>query len=96
MNAQCVNIGLHHAAQRVEDHAMAGERRFAGEGGCDDRYVEMPTAVSRTFMPCVQVALVLDEQVLRRERLGEQGLDTCDTVCGHGNTRLKGLTTMSL
>lgn len=96
MNAESVDVGLHHVAQCVEDHAVAGERRFAGEGGCHDRHIEVTATISRTLMPCVEMALVFDEKALRRERLIQQGLDTCDPVRAHGSTRLKGLTTTSL
>ena len=93
MDAQRVNIGLHHLSQRVEDHTVASERCFAGEGSRNDRYVEMTAAISRALMASVQMTLVLHEQVLRQERLGEQGLNACDSVCSHGSTRLNGFTT---
>jgi hypothetical protein len=39
------------------------------------------------------VALILDEDFVRRESLPQQSFDSCATRFGHGKARLKGFTT---
>ena len=96
MDAQCVNIGFHHHAQCVVDHAVARQRHFARESFGHDRHVEMAAPILGTGMTCVQMTLVLYQQMLGRECLNEKRFDPGDPIGAHGRTLLNGFTITSL
>jgi len=63
MHAQGVNICLHQVVQHLEYHAMALNSAHALESFGDDLDLEVALPIPRTGMACVQVALVLDQDI---------------------------------
>ena len=95
MDGQRVDIGLHHAAKCGVHGAMPRNRRQALEGLADHRYGEMPAPVTSLCVPRVQVAVVLDIQMMRGEGLLQCNADTVDAIgVAHGNTLRNGRTSV--
>ena len=92
LDTQRVNIGRHKVAQCFVDEFVSLDARAVGEGGCGNSDVKMTEATSRARMSGVKVTLVFDKKVFRRKRFLQGCFDHCDAICGHGNTRLNGLT----
>ena len=92
MDAQSMNIGLHHVAERLEYHTVALDSADAGKGVRKDSYLEMPSAIPGTRVARVQVTLILDQDFDRRKRPLENLLYALSSVDRHGNTSLNGFT----
>jgi len=65
---QRVNFTLHHIAQGGIDHAMAGGQGLAAEMGGDQGEPVMPAAAGCAGMPGVTRALIIQYQMLGRQR----------------------------
>ena len=93
LNFQCVNLGFHQVAESVVHEPMPLDQRFSGKGVRHDADVKVPFAVLRTGMAGMQVALVLDQQIIGTECCSETFRDVLLTITPQGNTYLNGLTT---
>ena len=77
-----MDIGLHHRPQRGIDRAVPGKRPQALT---DHMHVEMAAPVA-TGMAGVTMAVVLDLQHARRQRLLQRITDPLDPFRVHGST----------
>lgn len=59
-----MNIGLQQVVQRLEYRSMALNSAHTFEGSCDDLDLEVALSVPGTCVPGMQVALVLDQDIL--------------------------------
>ncbi len=57
-DAQCVDVGLHEIAQRPVNQLVPLQRAQAAKVGGHDAHAKMPSAISRTRMTGVQMAVV--------------------------------------
>ena len=64
-----MDVGLHQIPDCRIDLPVAGQRGHAAERLGDDMYAEMPQAARSTCMSRMKVALILDDEFLRREAL---------------------------
>ena len=87
---QRVNLGLHQCAEGGIYGAMPLERLHSGEARADDVDAEMTAAGRCAGMARVEMALILDLQLLGLERLFERGANALDAR--HGSARTKGWT----
>jgi hypothetical protein len=87
-----VNFRLHHGAQRLENHAVALQRRFTLKRFGYDPDIEVTTAGAGTFVPGMQMTLVLNEEFIGSEFFGELRFDGSNSPGCHGSTGMKGLT----
>ena len=92
MDAQSMNIGLHHVTEGLEYHTVALDSALASKGVRNNSYLEMPSAVLCTRVARVQVTLILDQDFDRRKRPLENLLYALSSVDRHGNTSLNGFT----
>jgi len=93
VHAQGVNISLHHVLQRLEHHAMAPNSALSRKGIGNDPDLEVSFSIPRTCVACMQVTLILDQNLSGRKRILEKALYATFAVSCHGNTSLNGLTT---
>lgn len=70
---------VHQAAQRLVDHAMASDRRLAGEAGRDDRHAPMGAAAGAVAGVAAVLLALVDQLELEgleaRQPLADLGLD---------------------
>lgn len=90
VDRQRVDIGLHQFAEGGVHRAMTRERRLAAKRGADHADAEVPATIARTGVADVAMAVVLDIEFQRRQRLGQAGADLFDTI--QGNTLRNGRT----
>jgi hypothetical protein len=75
-----VDLGAHFGSENVEDEALARDARQSGEAIRDDRGAEVAAARRRSDVPRVQVTLVGDVDVARRELRAQSRLDVAAPV----------------
>lgn len=63
-----MNFALHHLAERVVNHAVAGDGVLAGEGARNDGEAVMSAAALGAFMTDMQAAFVGEFEMLRGQR----------------------------
>ena len=90
---QSVDFGRHQVAERVVHEPMSLNLRLAGKCVRHDTDVKVPLAFLRTGVAGMQVALVLDQQVVGRKCCREAFSDALPAVGHQGSTYLNGLTT---
>ncbi len=83
---------MHQVAEGVEDHPVTRNPGLTRETIGDDRYREVSAAVLRPGVACVQMTLVLNEDLFRLETRGQDRFDSVSAVAAHGSTFLNGLT----
>jgi len=88
-----MNVRRHHRSQRFVDQAMALNSTAVSERIGNNLDFKMSSAILRTGMAGMQMALVLDDKRVGREGFAQLGFDPCGSVFGHGRTRLNGFTT---
>ena len=88
-----MNIRLHYVAEGRIYHTVALDSALAGKGIRHDPDLEVALTIAGTGVACVQVTLVLDQDVRRRKGRLQQFPDSLLAFRRHGNTSLNGLTT---
>jgi hypothetical protein len=81
-----VDVALHEGAERSIDHAVTLQRFFPREMPGPETYSEVTSAVSRTSVTRVAVAVVDDVELLRLKRCLEPTPNRRDAVRRHGLT----------
>ena len=92
LDRQGVDFSLEQVRKGLMHHPMTLYPAAPRKRGRDNPDLEMSFTVPRTSMPGMQVALVLDQQIDRGERVCEGRLDPVDAIAVHGSTNLNGLT----
>jgi len=86
-----MNIGLYQLTERLVNHSVAIESPLAGKTFGDYGHVKMAPTVGSPLMTRVQMALILYQQILRRESRFKAVVNPFLTVGFQGKTGLKGL-----
>jgi len=92
--SQRVDIRAHQLAERGIDALMALDQRHPGKFGGDYAHAKVSTPIARTFVACVPVALVLDVELHRLQRLVQAGANALEPVA-HGKVLRNGRTETS-
>lgn len=90
-----MNIGMHQISRGGIDQLMLFQRRFAGELRGTDDDTEVAFAFLRAGVAGMQMALILDLQMVDRECGSQALLKLQRAICrrlSHGKTCLKGFT----
>ena len=87
-----MNVGLHQFAQGGVDLSMACNQGLALKRFGDDVHGEVATPGGRSGMAGVQMAVILDIDVLRLEGLLQGAANPVDAI--HGMVLMKGWTSM--
>src|SRR5450755_211425 len=88
-----MHLAIHQLCDGRIDLPVAGHRRHAPECLSDDMHAKMTKAARSTRMAGVQVALVLDDELLRREALRQDLAQARGPLAAvHGSTARKGST----
>lgn len=87
-----MDVRLQQITECIINHSVA--LYAVGVRKCGGNYhdVEVPFAVPRTLVTCVQMTLVLDLQFIGTKRVDKAPANEFLAVGAHGSTRLNGLT----
>jgi hypothetical protein len=86
-----MNIRLHQLAERSINHLVTPQAIRTGKFLGDNSNVKVPQATPGACMACMQMALILNQQLYRRKFVNQCFLNALYSVI-HGNTSLNGLT----
>ena len=87
-----MNIGLHQFAKRIINHLMALYATISAKFRRYDGDIIMTFAVFGPRMACMQMTLVLYQQLRRCKLCRKRLADQVWPIPAHGNTFLKGFT----
>lgn len=93
-DGKCVDVGLHHVADRLVDQPVPPYDRQARKSFRNEPYGEMPMAVRSTRMAGVQVTVVDHLHCRRLQRCSQPRLESLGTGCAiaHGRTHGRAFT----